>query len=162
MSVVFLFNRCAAPDLLAAFICNIRVALSESSKGMQRVQTSDELCTGVRLCDWLDLTCDLTCTGFLAEDDSETALWLLVVLVILLILALVLLLLLCWRLRSKHQATKEQLAHCQEMGGGFDATVGQELLQSARLVRMNFSHDLKHQSRSKEHGRIWCWDRIIR
>ncbi|CAL1168966.1 unnamed protein product [Cladocopium goreaui] len=54
------------------------------------------------------------CTGFVAEDDSETALWLLVILVVLLILALVLLLILCWRLRSKHQATKEQLAHCQD------------------------------------------------
>lgn len=54
------------------------------------------------------------CTAFVAEDDSETALWLLVILVIFLIVALVVLLILCWRLRNKHQATKEQLAHCQD------------------------------------------------
>lgn len=111
---------CGSVDLCQRQLEECQAASSTCQGNLQGYQIGLEQCRNREA--FLDatvasLTSQLSstnCTGFLAEDDSETALWLLVVLVILLILALVLLLLLCWRLRSKHQATKEQLAHCQD------------------------------------------------
>lgn len=54
------------------------------------------------------------CTSFVAEESDDSAVWVLVVLVLLLLITLLILLLLCWRLRQRHNALKEQLAQCKD------------------------------------------------
>jgi len=74
----------------------------------------------------------------------------------LLILALVLLLILCWRLRSKHQATKEQLAHCQERDGSMPSGDSRTIQPCSRQDELFTRPQTSKQEKQEQRAGIWC------